>query len=157
MYGTGEQMSIFAGDGPGMAISTRCARLTCLLSTETATAPPRMTSYRRPTPANDDGQRFIFRPVIVSPYARRHAEQVKQDKEDIRTRDYPVDVLLFHQPAFRRDVKFPFVRIDQRDQSRRCDIPCQYRFIDFTPERVTILALNLRVSQAGVDHVRYHK
>ncbi|SUH34221.1 Uncharacterised protein [Salmonella enterica subsp. enterica] len=92
-------MSIFAGDGPrhGNLDPMRAPDLFTLYRNRNRAAENDQV-VEDPHQANDDGQRFIFRPVIVSPLRRRHAEQVKQDKEDIRTRDYPVDVLLFHQP-----------------------------------------------------------
>jgi hypothetical protein len=49
------------------------------------------------------------------------------------------------------------MRVNQRHKGRRRDIPGQHRFVDFTPERMAIFALNLRVGQAGVDHVRQHE
>ena len=110
-----------------------------------------------PGHTHKDGQDFIFRAVEVTPDTGDDANDVQQHQEDIRTGDHPVDVLLFHQPPLGGDVELAFVRINQRDEGRRRDIPGQHCFVDFTPEGMAIFTLNLRVRQARVDHVRQNK
>ena len=49
------------------------------------------------------------------------------------------------------------MRVNQRHHGWRRDVPGQHRFVNFTPEGVAIFPLNLRVRQAGVDHVRQNE
>lgn len=87
-----------------------------------------------PHHTDDHGEHLGWRAIEVAPDAYRNAHQVEQNKEDVGPRDHPVDVLFFHQSTFGGDVKFAFVRVNQRHQRRWCDIPRQHRFVDFTPE-----------------------
>ena len=112
---------------------------------------------KHPRHTHEDRQNFVFRAVEVAPDPNNHAHNIQQHQEDIGPGDHPVDILLFHQPALRGDVEFPFMRVNQRHHGWRRDVPGQHRFVNFTPEGVAIFPLNLRVRQAGVDHVRQNE
>ena len=158
MDGTGEQVAIFAGN------RRRHRHLHAVRS-------PHLLAFNRdrhraaednqviehPDNAHPDGQDFVFRAVYKAPDPYPDADQVQQHEVDIGTRNHPVDVLVLHQSAFRRHVEFTLMRVNQRDKGRRRDIPRQHRFINFTPERVAVFALNLRVGQTGVNHMRQHE
>ena len=110
-----------------------------------------------PHQADDHREYFVGGAVVVTPDAHHDPQQVEQHQEDIGPGNHPVDILFLYQPAFRGNVEFPFMRVDQRHHRRRRDIPGQHRFVDFTPEGVAVFPLNLRVGEAGVNHVRQHK
>ncbi len=110
-----------------------------------------------PDNTHPDGENFVFRAVHKAPDPHRDADRVEQHEVDIGPGDHPVDILLFHQPTLRGDVEFAFMRVNQRHKGGRRDIPSEHRLVDFTPERMAVFALNLRVGQAGVDHMRQHE
>ena len=158
VHGTGEEMAIFTGDRRRHA-DFNAMRTTNLLALHRHRyrAAEDNQVVEDPGHTHEDGQDFVFRAVEVTPDTGDDANDIQQYQEDIRTGDHPVDVLLFHQAALGGDVKFPFVRVNQRHHRRRCDIPGQHRFVDFTPEGMAVFTLYLRVSQARVDHVRQNK
>ena len=151
-------MAIFAGDSRRHAHfdTVRTANLLAF-NRDRHRAAKNNQVVEYPDNTHPDGENFIFRAVHEAPDPHRDADQIEQHQVDIGPGDHPVDILLFHQPALRGDVELAFMRVDQRHKSGRRDIPGQHRLVNFTPERMAIFALNLRVGQAGVDHVRQHE
>ena len=155
MYGTGEQVAIFARN------CRRHAHFDAMRATDLLTfhrdrhrAAQDNQVIEHPDDTDPNGQDLIFRAIEVTPDPSRHAHQVQQHQIDIGTGNDPVDIFVLHQSSFRRHVELTFMRVNQRDKGRRRDIPGQRGFVDFAPERVAIFALNLRVRQARMNHMR---
>ena len=158
VHGTGEKMPIFTGNGRRHADfhAMRTANLFALHRYRHRATEDNQV-VEDPGHTHEYRQDLVFRTIEVTPDTGDDAHNIQQHQEDIRTGDHPVDVLLFHQTALRGDVEFTFMRVNQRHHRRRCDVPGQHRFVNFTPERVAVFTLNLRVRQARVDHVRQNK
>ena len=156
--GAGEQMAIFAGNCRRHAhFDTMRPADLLAFDRDRHRAAKNNQVVEHPDNTHPDGENFVFRAVHKAPDPHRDADQVEQHEVDIGPGNHPVDILLFHQSALRGDVEFAFMRINQRHKGGRRDIPGEHRLVDFTPERMAIFALNLRVGQAGVDHVRQHE
>ena len=100
---------------------------------------------------------FRFRAVEVTPDPRRrHAHQVQQHQIDIGTGMTQSTYSSLPPVPFAVTLNSPFMRVNQRDKASvaRYTTPVPFRRFSHSRKRWRIFALNLQVSQAGMNHMR---
>ena len=80
-------------------------------------------------------------------------QDVQAEQYQIRARDAPVKIRLFHHTALGGHVELAQLGIDHRQQHWPHDVPGKYRFINLIPERISKPPLNARIGNAGMRQV----